>query len=63
MKTLEYYRVSKYGEIDYIKKAINGLSEKEIEKIFTKHLLNGFITTLIATHLLGKIKDNLPIKK
>ncbi len=52
MRTLNDYRVSKYNEGEYIKKFINGVSRKELEEMFTKHLLQGFITTLIGTKLL-----------
>ena len=54
IKSLAYYKVSKYNEVEYIKRFIDGVSKKEIEEMFRKHLLQGFISILIANALLNQ---------
>lgn len=56
MKTLEYYKLNKYNEVDYIKKFVVGISKEELIKMFRKHIIGGFLTQLIGTKLL-KEKD------
>lgn len=52
MKELNHWKLNKYNEVDYIKKFVNGVSEKELIEMFRKHLLEGYLTLLMATHLL-----------
>ncbi len=52
IKSLGDYKVNKYNEVNYIKRFINGVSKKEIEEMFKKHLLEGFISILIGNELL-----------
>ncbi len=54
MQKLDYWNLNKYTEIDYIKRFVNGVTEKELREMFRKHLLGGFITILIGNDLLKK---------
>jgi len=54
---LSYWKLNKYNEIDYIKKFVNGVSKKELIKMFRKHLLEGFVSLLIGSHLLKNKND------
>ena len=59
-RPLSYYRLNKYNEVNYTKRFILGVSKKEIEEMFRKHLLEGFLTQLIGVRLLESMtKDEL----
>lgn len=54
-RSLSYYNLNSYNEMSYIKRFVNGVSKEELEQMFTKHLLNSFLTVLIGTHLANNI--------
>ncbi len=54
MKQLSEWKLNKYNEIDYIKRFVNGVSKKELNKMFGKPMLKGLLTTLIGVELLKK---------
>ena len=62
MQKLKYWELSKYNEIPYIKKFVDGISKQELEALFYPHLLNGFLATLIGTTLANinkkEVKEN-----
>ncbi len=53
-RSLNYYRVSKYNEVDYIKRFILGVNKKELEEMFRKPLLEGFLSMLILSKNMTK---------
>lgn len=52
LQELKYWKLNKYNQVDYIKRFVNGVSKKELIEMFRKHLLEGFVTLLIANKLL-----------